>query len=181
MCQQLLPDYEEKIANFREFTQRKIAEYSIEPDEIINMNEVPLTFDLPLTRTVNKKGESSITLRKTGHERMNFTCLLGCKTSRLKLPPMVIFHRVVMPKEKMSSGISVKVNKKGCGLLRDKEERRSPSEDGDEEEVFGFESENEGETGRVTDEAIVRLFISDTEEEEFGGFRTHGEVEDEDE
>lgn len=49
VCQQLPPDYKEKITNFREFTQRQIAEYSIGPDEIINMDEVPLTFDLPLT------------------------------------------------------------------------------------------------------------------------------------
>ena len=57
VCQQLPPDYKEKITNFGEFTQRKIEEYSIGPDQIINMDEVPLTFDLPLTRTVIKKGE----------------------------------------------------------------------------------------------------------------------------
>lgn len=84
VCQQLPPDYQEKITNFGEFTQRKIEEYSIGPDQIINMDEVPLTFDLPLTRTVNKKGESSITLRTTGHERTNFTCVLGCTASGLK-------------------------------------------------------------------------------------------------
>ena len=100
VCQQLPPDYEEKISNFREFTQRNIKEYSIGPDEIINMDEVPLTFDLPLTRTVNKKGESSITLRTTGHERTNFTCVLGCTASGLKLPPMVIFKRITMPKSR---------------------------------------------------------------------------------
>lgn len=113
VCQQLPPDYQEKITNFGEFTQRKIEEYSIGPDQIINMDEVPLTFDLPLTRTVNKKGESSITLRTTGHERTNFTCVLGCTASGLKLPPMVIFKRITMPKEKIPNGISFKVNKKG--------------------------------------------------------------------
>ena len=77
------------------------------------MDEVPLTFDLPLTRTVNKKGESSITLRTTGHERTNFTCVLGCTASGLKLPPMVIFKRITMPKEKIPNGISFKFNKKG--------------------------------------------------------------------
>ncbi|KAJ4941028.1 hypothetical protein JOQ06_027315, partial [Pogonophryne albipinna] len=113
VCQQLPPDYQEKITNFGEFTQRKIEEYSIGPDQIINMDEVPLTFDLPLTRTVNKKGESSITLRTTGHERTNFTCVLGCTASGLKLPPMVIFKWITMPKEKIPNGISFKVNKKG--------------------------------------------------------------------
>lgn len=113
LCQQLPPDYEDKITNFREFTQRQIGEYSIGPDEIINMDEVPLTFDLPLTRTVNKTGESTVTLRTTGHERTNFTCVLGCTASGKKLPPMVIFKRMTLPKEKIPSGISVKVNKKG--------------------------------------------------------------------
>ena len=38
LCQQLPPDYEEKIANFRTFTQTKIAEHSIGPNDIINMD-----------------------------------------------------------------------------------------------------------------------------------------------
>ena len=113
VCQQLPPDYEEKITNFRKYTEAKVAEHSIGPDEIINMDEVPLTFDLPLTRTVNKKGESSITLKTTGHERTHFTCVLGCTASGLKLPPMVIFKRMTMPKEKLPKNIVVKVNKKG--------------------------------------------------------------------
>ncbi|XP_063754586.1 zinc finger MYM-type protein 4-like isoform X2 [Eleginops maclovinus] len=68
VCQQLPPDYAEKITNFRKFTLRKINEYSIGPDKIINVDEVPVTFDLPLTRTVNKQGEPSITV--TGGEHM---------------------------------------------------------------------------------------------------------------
>lgn len=57
LCQQLPPNYKEKVTNFRKFTQTKIAEDSIGPDDIINTDEVPSTFDLPLTRTVDKKGE----------------------------------------------------------------------------------------------------------------------------
>ena len=113
VCQQLPPDYEEKVTNFHKFTQTKIAENSIGPDEIINMDEVPLTFDLPLTRTVNEKGESSVTLKTTGHERTHFTCVLSCTASGQKLPPMVIFKRMTMPKENLPKGIVVKVNTKG--------------------------------------------------------------------
>ncbi|KAK7921805.1 hypothetical protein WMY93_008707 [Mugilogobius chulae] len=113
LCQQLPSDYEEKLTNFRKFTQAKIAEYLIGPDDIVNMDEVPLTFDMPLTRTVNKKGESSVTLKTTGHERTHFTCVLSCTASGLKLPPMVIFKRMTMPKEKLPKGIVVKVNTKG--------------------------------------------------------------------
>ena len=113
LCQQLPPDYEEKVLNFRKYTDAKIAEHSIAPHDIINMDEVPLTFDLPLTRTVNRKGESSVTLKTTGHEKTHFTCVLCCTASGEKLPPMVIFKRITMPKEKFPRGIVVKVNKKG--------------------------------------------------------------------
>ena len=77
------------------------------------MDEVPLTFDPPLNRTVNKKGESSICLKTTGHEKTNFTCVLSCTASGEKLPPMVIFKCVTLPKEKFPKGIVIKVNKKG--------------------------------------------------------------------
>uniref|UniRef100_A0A8C9YEP1 HTH CENPB-type domain-containing protein n=1 Tax=Sander lucioperca TaxID=283035 RepID=A0A8C9YEP1_SANLU len=43
LCQQLPPDYEEKVSNFRKFTDAKIAEHSIDPHDTINMDEVPLT------------------------------------------------------------------------------------------------------------------------------------------
>ncbi|CAM4489584.1 unnamed protein product [Leuciscus chuanchicus] len=100
LCQQLPPDYEEKVSNFHKFTDAKIAEHSIGPHDIINMDEVPMTFDLPLTRTVNRKGESSVTLKTTGHEKTHFICVLSCTALGEKLPPMVIFKRTTMPKEK---------------------------------------------------------------------------------
>ena len=63
MSQQLPADFEEKMDNFRKFTADAIAEYNIDPSHIINMDEVPLTFDLPLQRTVAPKGESTVNLR----------------------------------------------------------------------------------------------------------------------
>ena len=54
LCQ-LPADYQEKVENFHKFVETKIQGNSIGPDDI-NMDEVPLTFDLPLTRTVNKTG-----------------------------------------------------------------------------------------------------------------------------
>ncbi|XP_039542041.1 uncharacterized protein LOC120489360 isoform X2 [Pimephales promelas] len=113
LCQQLPPDYEEKVSNFHKFTDAKIAAHSIGLHNIINMDEVPLTFDLPLTRTVNRKGESSVTLKTNGHEKTHFTCVLSCTASGEKLPPMVIFKRTTMPKENFPIGIVVKVNKEG--------------------------------------------------------------------
>lgn len=67
-------------------------------------------FDLPLTRTVNKTGASSVLLKTTGHERTHFTCVLASTAFGQKLPPMVIFKRIAMPKEQLPKGIIVKIN-----------------------------------------------------------------------
>ncbi|XP_054652063.1 zinc finger MYM-type protein 4-like isoform X5 [Dunckerocampus dactyliophorus] len=53
LCQQLPSDYEETVTN----TQTEIAENSMGPDDIVNMDEAPSTSDLPLTRPVNKKAD----------------------------------------------------------------------------------------------------------------------------
>ncbi|CAL9695003.1 unnamed protein product [Knipowitschia caucasica] len=122
LCQRLPLEYEEKLTHFRCFTQTTIAENSFGADDIINMDEVPLTFDMPLTRRVNKKGESSITLKTTGHARTHFTCVLSCTASGHKLPPMVIFKRRPVPEEQLPQGIVVRVNQRGWmeeSLMRD--------------------------------------------------------------
>jgi hypothetical protein len=38
----------EKLQSFRTFVQKQIAEHKIRNDNIINMDEVPLTFDIPM-------------------------------------------------------------------------------------------------------------------------------------
>ena len=104
MCEQV---------DFINFCGEHIAENQINATSIVNMDEVPLTFDVPLGRTVNKVGDSSVTLRTTGNERTSFTCVLSCTASGGKLPPLVIFKRITMPKESFPKGIVVRVNKKG--------------------------------------------------------------------
>ncbi|XP_027891620.1 uncharacterized protein LOC114155757 isoform X2 [Xiphophorus couchianus] len=113
LCQRLPPDYQEKVTNFRQFVETKIVENAIGPDNIINMGEVPLTFDMSLTKTVNKTGASSILEKTNGHDKIHFTCVLGCTASGKKLPPMVIFKRKTMPKDQLPKDIVVKVNQKG--------------------------------------------------------------------
>ena len=122
LCQQLPSDHEEKLANFRDYISDRIKEHCVSEDSIINMDEVPLTFDMPLTKTVNEKGDSSINIKTTGHKKTHFTCVLACTASGEKLPPMVIFKRITMPKDKLPKGIIVKVHKKGWmdeGLMLD--------------------------------------------------------------
>lgn len=93
LAQQLPADHVEKLQSFCTFVQKQIAENKIPNDNIINMDEVPLTFDIPMNRTVEQKGTSSITIRTTGHEKSSFTVVLACAASGRKLPPMMIFKR----------------------------------------------------------------------------------------
>ena len=55
---QQLPDYcQEQIENFQKFVERKQNEYNILDKKIINMDEVPLTFDMPMSHTVDTVGK----------------------------------------------------------------------------------------------------------------------------
>ena len=77
------------------------------------MDEVPLTFDIPLNRTVEKAGASAVTIRTTGNKKSGFTVVLACQANGQKLPPMVIFKRKTLPKEKFPVGVVIKANPKG--------------------------------------------------------------------
>lgn len=56
VSQKCVPDFQEKLTNFRQFCCKKIEKHSIDPDHIINMDEVSLQFDMPMDRTVDKVG-----------------------------------------------------------------------------------------------------------------------------
>lgn len=113
ISQQLPADYEEKMVIFRTYCQNKITEKKIRPEHITNMDEVPLTFDIPVNRTVEKTGTSTVSIRTTGNEKSSFTVVLGCQANGQKLPPMVIFKRKTLPKEKFPAGVIIKANPKG--------------------------------------------------------------------
>lgn len=104
---------QEKLINFRTYCQNKIAEKNIRPEHIINLDEVPLTFDIPVNRTVERTGTSTVNFRTTGNEKSSFTVVLACQANGQKLPFMVIFKRKTLPKENFPTGIVIKVNPKG--------------------------------------------------------------------
>lgn len=64
-----------------------------------------------------------------------------------------------------------------AGLLLDEEDSTSTNSPRDENDI---ESDNERETEKVCDEVILRLFNSDTEEDDFSGFSAQEEDEDSD-
>ena len=72
-----------------------------------------MTFDIPQNLTVEKIGTKTIAIKTTGHEKSPMTVMLGCQSDGSKLPPMVIFKRKTLPREKIPAGIIVKANQKG--------------------------------------------------------------------
>lgn len=113
LSQRVLADFQEKVDRFKKFAASQQRQYNIDLDHIINMDEVPLTFDIPMLRSVETRGVSSVTIRTTGHEKSHFTVVLGCCASGKKLPPMIILKRKTIPTEKFPAGIVVENNAKG--------------------------------------------------------------------
>ncbi|GFT01502.1 pogo transposable element with KRAB domain [Trichonephila clavipes] len=77
------------------------------------MYDVPLSFDIPPTRTVDVQGASSIPINTTGNERTSFTVVLCCAANGLKLPPMLIFKRKTLPKENFPKCVEIRGNENG--------------------------------------------------------------------
>ena len=113
VCQKLPADWEEKLQCYRDYCKDVITENKIKPEHITNMDEVPLTFDIPMTRTVEKSGTKMVPIKTTGNEKASFTVVLGCTAAGNRLPPMVIFKRKTLPKEKFPPGVIVRANPKG--------------------------------------------------------------------
>lgn len=113
MCQKLPSDFQEKLDSFRNYVQKAIGDNNISLEYIVNMDEVPLTFDIPINRCVDEKGVKSVNIRTTGHEKSSFTVVLACCANGYKLPPMIIFKRKTKPKGIFPSTVVIMQNVKG--------------------------------------------------------------------
>lgn len=113
IAQKLPKDLDHKITQFQTFVinQRKRNEYGMA--HIGNMDETPMFFDVVGNTTINKKGEKTILVKTTGHEKQHFTVVLACLADGTKLPPMIIFKRKTMPKDKFPPGVVIHVQEKG--------------------------------------------------------------------
>jgi hypothetical protein len=57
----------------------------VDPAHFGNMDEVPVSFDLPGSRTVHLKGAKELSVATTGHEKSNFTVVLSVTSDGGKL------------------------------------------------------------------------------------------------
>ena len=78
-----------------------------------NMDEVPLSFNMPSNRTIDITGTKTVGIRTTGHEKSNFTVVLGCMANGVKLPPVIIFKLVNVPRQEFPPGVIIRTNPEG--------------------------------------------------------------------
>jgi hypothetical protein len=77
------------------------------------MDEVPVSFDLPGSRTVNLKGAKEVSVATTGHEKSNFMVVLSVTSDGGKLPHLVVFKRKTLPKGNFPKCVLIAANEKG--------------------------------------------------------------------
>ena len=88
--------------------KRRKTELEIDGDKVFNMDEVPMSFDAPLSQTVDVVGAETVPITTTGHEKTGFTVVLACSETGKKLKPiMVTIKRKTIPKGKLFKGVVV--------------------------------------------------------------------------
>ncbi len=113
VVQYLPDDLIKKQQEFLAFIMYRRIQHDYPLALIGNMDETPMTFDLPSNTTVNELGSRTVSIRTTGHERTNFTVVLTCMADGTKLPPIVIFKLKNIPRGNFPSGVIVRANPTG--------------------------------------------------------------------
>ena len=85
-------EYESKIVSFHKYVLDARKKNRFEISQIGNMDEVPLTFDVPSNKTVDVKGAKIITVKTSGHDKTHYTVVLSCCADGTKLPPILKKH-----------------------------------------------------------------------------------------
>ena len=88
---------------------------SIHPEILpaLNMDETPMRFELPATRTLKFTGSRTVPVLSCGADKRSFTVALTVKANGEKLPPKVIFKGVRQLNINTPPRMQVSVHKKG--------------------------------------------------------------------
>lgn len=112
MCQNLSADSKDKLERFQAFIKKAIEDNGIRDNHIINI-KVPLTFAIPVERSVAPKGDKAVTIKTTDNEKGLFTVVLACCTDGQELSPILIFKLNTKPKQAFLSVVVIESNMKG--------------------------------------------------------------------
>lgn len=78
------------------------------------MDETPMRFELPSSRTLEFSGSRTVPVKSRGAEKRSFTVTLGVAADGAKLPPKVIFKGVRTPRDLVvPDSLRVSFHKKG--------------------------------------------------------------------
>ena len=113
LAQRLPEDMEEKIVQFHRFiiAARQRAGYPL--SRIYNMDETPMRFELPSTRSLEFSGSRTVPVKTCGAEKRSFTVTLAVAADGTKLPPKVIFKGVWSSRDLVPESLRVSFHKKG--------------------------------------------------------------------
>ena len=81
LAQRLPADMEEKVIEFHRFVLRSRQRCSYDPSHILNMDETPMRFELPATRTLEFTGNRTVPILSCGGDKQSFTVVLAVKAS----------------------------------------------------------------------------------------------------
>ena len=77
------------------------------------MDEMPLSFNLSNSITIEQRDIKTVSILSTGYEKSNFTVVLACLADGMKLPPVIIFKLVNVPRKEFPDGVIIRANAKG--------------------------------------------------------------------
>ena len=99
LAQRLPADLKENIVQFHRFViaARRRADYPL--SRIYNMDETPMRFELPSSRTLEFSGSRTVPVKSCGAEKRSFTVVLAVAADGTKVPPKVIFKGVRTPRD----------------------------------------------------------------------------------
>ena len=82
--------------------------------DVGHMDEVPMYFDMPSSKTIDFTGVKTVMSKTTGCEKLRFSVALTILSSGRKLPPLIIFKNLKkVPKGKYPKDVVVTVAKGG--------------------------------------------------------------------
>jgi hypothetical protein len=113
---QKIPENAEVIARqFLSFFSDKLTENRIKNvKNIANMDETPLWFDLPNSKSYDFRGVKTVKAKTTGHEKLRYTVVLSAMGDGQKLKPMIIFKNLKnIPKGNFPKDVNIQVAKGG--------------------------------------------------------------------
>ena len=114
LAQKLPSQLEDKVEVFQRYIIQVCKRHEFDLSQIGNMDETPISFDLPSNYTVDRKGVKTVFVKTTRHEKCHFTVVLSCLADGTILPLTVIFKLNTLPKDiKFPSGVIVHTHEKG--------------------------------------------------------------------